>query len=651
MSKSHIKRPTGNHPTRADAPVRNGARQLLKLQAQAEGSESTQDRALADRTGTPSAGGAVAAAPGPKGKSIASLQRMADNSPVVTRLAKLQRLTATPRRAVAVLQRGKNRGSDGKKGGGFDVDGMRKQILKEQDNRNEFISKAKKKLDVVKDRITPYYISLTQSTHQECEEMQKKAEKLLNNATTEEELKSVYYQLSVPIERYLAVVKQCEKIASMDFSSMNGEKYAEHLAEHATKRKDASAGDLEVIYLYGGGLSAETIEIIEKFYLSNFKLDDTIEQKKKEEILAFLVENAFTERLNKEKANKIKPKDRKVYQKDENDRNSYLKELRESKRLKDAAAKQAAQRNVTPKAGGKLRSWHLNDTGKLPRQILGARGKGDKRAPNIQHGFAEKNARPKGGRNFQGTFGATAREALHKRWDTDIKAKSGFQGGYVSAFPKGEKAFYEKAAHQEPGYVEVNPAGWREALSQGRLLYDYIDDRWFLTTDHYHDVFFEIIVPDQVKRVVADGSAEPAKTGASSVTTTSEGSSNEESRERAYRINNCLLDAIRDSAMLAGHDLKPVTYDQIRDDLQRLGYGNVGTMLYADQRVVERILYHFGLVGVVVILYEQNGRPQELGGGGNNLIHIYHTGALHYVGRPTTAAQKKQQEANLAEKK
>ena len=108
-----------------------------------------------------------------------------------------------------------------------------------------------------------------------------------------------------------------------------------------------------------------------------------------------------------------------------------------------------------------------------------------------------------------------------------------------------------------------------------------------------------------------------------------------------HNVNNCLIDAIWDAANAVGMGLQPLDVGALREDLQKLHLGNIGEMLFADQAVVELILDHLGLAGTPVILYDARGQAQEVAGGNNEVvIQIFHTGALHYVGRAANDAQK-----------
>lgn len=453
-----------------------------------------------------------------------------------------------------------------------------------------------------------------------------------------------YHQADARLRHWVdalkGMVKDLEAQADRDsaYADMNSATYADALGHFAlapdttdeTGRGSGGAA-LSRIQLYGGGLHSEAIGIIERYYREDFTLDDLLATESEEAILDLLYEDESAKILEEERESGIPQKRRRFYKVDEATKQASEMALRAE--LRPKAAEQARGRGVTPKASGQLRSWHLNDTGRLPRKVL--------KNNDIKQGFDDKNRRASIP-DFAGQPAATARGLLHDRWLADLDEGGGFQAGYIEAYGTAAKKgggaadFRRDARRQEPGYIEINAAGWTESKSQGRLLYDYLSDLWYITLDHYHDHFFEIIVPPEVKRLAA-GKAEPA--GKADAGKTSGAST----APPETAMNNCLLDAIHGAATAAGLAPATLNYAAIRTDLEARGLGDRGTMLYADQQVVERILTHLGINGRPVILYQANGTAQDVGGGGDDaggqVIQIYHTGALHYVAQPTTPAQ------------
>jgi hypothetical protein len=35
------------------------------------------------------------------------------------------------------------------------------------------------------------------------------------------------------------------------------------------------------------------------------------------------------------------------------------------------------------------------------------------------------------------------------------------------------------------GYIEITGAGWKEAITRGRLVYNYVENEMYLSADHY----------------------------------------------------------------------------------------------------------------------------------------------------------------------
>lgn len=434
-------------------------------------------------------------------------------------------------------------------------------------------------------------------------------------------------------------VKQMVRQHKIDeaISPMDRHEFAKHATAHSVEHKDLKG--VRVIHLNGGALPSATISIIGNFYSSNFKITDVIEKESEKDILHKLIAEE-EERIYAEEKKSSKPADRKFYTKSEPDKVESRKALAVDKALVKEASIQASRRGVTPKSGGKIRSWHLNDTGKLPRLLLG--GHGD--SIDIKKGFSKSAIKSK---PSPAHFKTPVQIALHRQWLEDISVDAGFQPGYIKSFPGGAAGFRKEVPKIEPGYIEVNPEGWKEAESQGRLLYDYIDDKWFLTSDHYHDFFWEIIVPPHFKlQHLHMPSSGGGKSSAESKAPEEKKEAKKEDFE-LHNVNNCLLDAI---ATATGRTIAPDLIRTIREDLQRRHLGNVGEMLFADQTVVEAILGHLGMAGTPVILFQAGGHAQEVaGGGGGRVINIFHTGALHYVGHPTTEAQVKSFEKGKSE--
>lgn len=471
-------------------------------------------------------------------------------------------------------------------------------------------------------------------------------------STTGETIRTIkaYNEASARLSHWVralkGMVKDLEAQAARDsaYTEMDSATYADALghfalAPAATDETGRGSGGaaLSRIQLYGGGLHSEAIGIIESYYREDFTLDDLLATESEEAILDLLYEDESAKILEVERAggSPIKAKDRRFYKVDEATKQASEAALRAE--LRPKAAEQARGHGVTPKESGQLRSWHLNDTGRLPRKVL--------KNNNIKEGFADK-TRKASTPDFAGQPAATARGLLHGRWLADLAEGGGFQAGYIEDYGTAAKkgggaaAFRSDARQQEPGYIEINAAGWTESKSQGRLLYDYLSDLWYITLDHYNEHFFEIIVPPEVKRLAA-GKAGPASKADTGKKT--DAKSGAETAPPETAMNNCLLDAIHGAATAAGFAPAALNYAVMREDLEARGLGARGTMLYADQQVVERILTALGINGTPVILYQADGTAQEVGGEGDDaggqVIQIYHTGALHYVGHPTTPAQ------------
>jgi len=466
--------------------------------------------------------------------------------------------------------------------------------------------------------------------------------------------------------------KKLERMSEKKFSQYLTEKSvtpgtAKSKSKSSDKKSPSkkSPGKLPVIHLLSGALPSKVIAIIGKFYSKDFDISEHVIGTPVEKIQEDLAE-AEKKRiigLESKGGSDVAPKDRKFFKQDSKKVKSEFLALK--LKLLVQAKEQAKKRSVTPKKGGKLRSWHLNDTGKLPRQLL----KKNSVKEGVKSDKKRKSA-PDKPNNVQA--------ALQKQWAEDMKVKAGFQPGYIKEYPLGKKQkpknpeqdttmrkdnFYKDIAKNPPGYIEINPAGWQEAHSQGRLLYDYFDDLWYLTTDHYHDYFWQIIIPPDFK-VNNELKQDLSSVLGKSTDKKSEKSSSKDSEEYSESdftssINNCLIDAIYDAANFSGIGVGPPDYRTIRTNLENAGYGDIGTMLYADQRVVEMILNDLGIANAAIILYDDAGQAQDVGGGGDRLIEIYHTGALHYVGYPATQAQlvgqskyvhKKKEKKKLVEK-
>lgn len=413
------------------------------------------------------------------------------------------------------------------------------------------------------------------------------------------------------VNKFSETVDQAEKQENLDkkIADMDADSFGSYLANF--QNPNHSNDSLPTVQLHGGGLPSGVITIISEFYSPAFKLEPMLDKTNVDSILEKLVagEEARIYAQESSSGSKISPKDRKFYNVSDSKKiDAARKKLAND--LRSQAQQEANKRSVTPKQPNQLRSWHLNDTGKLPRKIL---------KKNIQSGFnIKKPKKPEIDSSW-----SSARRALHNQWEEDVKASTGFQSGYVTDFKDGKDAFYGQLKDQEPGYVEINPAGWRQANDQGRLIYDYIDDRWFITTDHYHEGFWEIKVPREVQDNLQSNNSENSDTDALS------------------RVNNCLIDSLVNAAINAGLQATvPVNLRQLREDLEAQGLGNVGEMLYADQSVVESIMSAIGLQATPVILIDENGTSQEVAGGNSGqVLQIYHTGQFHYVAEPTTQSQ------------
>ncbi|MFZ3004001.1 MAG: DUF4157 domain-containing protein [Undibacterium umbellatum] len=414
-----------------------------------------------------------------------------------------------------------------------------------------------------------------------------------------------------------------------ELSTLNQEQFSRQLHSNEIFLREQETG-LGLVHLLGGGLPTDIIDIIGDFYSEDFDIDAHLDKGSKEGILNVLVDNEELAIREKEAGNQIGKKNYRFGSGDEK------KDISERKKLRaelDAKAEElAAKRSVTPKGGGELRSWHLNDTGNLPRTVLKGQHNEDTKmkAGNINKGFAIDQRR-----SLEQELVSKAQKDLHALWLSEAVNGEGFQPGYIKDFPGGARAFRLNAPSIEPGYIEVNPQGWVEAGSQGRLIYDYIEDRWFLTTDHYGKHFWEIMVPLDFKGSKMSNSKKRGN-GERSGAGGSDAGRPGDDQFLLGQMNNCLIDAIVGAAHI---EPEAVNVRTIREQLQAHYLGQVGDMLYADQAVVETILASLG-VQYTVVLYDVNGQAQEVGGNGDAILQIYHTGGLHYTAYPVNQAQK-----------
>lgn len=145
------------------------------------------------------------------------------------------------------------------------------------------------------------------------------------------------------------------------------------------------------------------------------------------------------------------------------------------------------KRSVAPAGPGKMRSWHDDEGGYLPRH----------------------------GRVADDKLDETARErrTAYERFYTDeFRTGEGYQSellakhaGALGKRKTNRKDISEEdiRAHHETGYVEVNADGWRQGGQLGRIIYDYRNDRYFLTATHYHP--FQVLEKGGIKELGEEG--------------------------------------------------------------------------------------------------------------------------------------------------
>lgn len=421
-----------------------------------------------------------------------------------------------------------------------------------------------------------------------------------------------------------------------EIADMNEGDYSRYLQSKEMNVGKKQETGLGIIHLFQGGLPSAVLDIIGLFYQKDFDVENLIQKTDSGTILNELVDTEENKIRKSEQTSSIKQSQRKFYKVDDQTTNKERQRLRLA--LAKQAEEQASKRSVTPKFGGQLRSWHLNDTGNLPRTFLQGQHNSDekKKAGNLKNGFSSSAKEKK---VDDSSLYYPAQQQLHALWKEDVNVGGGFQPGYIEGFSGGAADFRKEASEIEPGYIEVNPEGWVQAESQGRLLYDYIEDRWFLTTDHYQHHFWEIYVPMEFKSqrlLTSHPDQKKPSQQASPEELSGSGISAPDFFYDRYAMNNCLIDAIAAAAGIPEPGIQT-----IRNELDRLQLGAVGEMLFADQAVVEVIAESLGIAGSPIILYDADGNAQELAGGdGPDIIEIYHTGALHYVSSPANERQK-----------
>ncbi|WP_297337532.1 hypothetical protein [Algoriphagus sp.] len=498
-----------------------------------------------------------------------------------------------------------------------------------------FLQSLKTSIKTSPNASTPYLKAIYADNFQKIKEIKSESAKIKNDY---KKLMQTTLVLGHMLNTITGLVKSILVSPENDreIGGMTEEEYSKSLHDKESdvgKRQETGLG---VIHLFEGGLPSGTIEIIGSFYRADFDVESLVLRTDVESILQELVLTEENRLREHEEQRSIKKSERKFYKVEEDVARTARQVLRETS--KASAEIQASKRSVTPKLGGQLRSWHLNDTGMLPRTFLKGQHNDteDKKSGKISSGFSNE---AKKGLLEDSSFVYKAQEQLHALWQEDVKVGGGFQPGYIDDFPRGAENFRKEASQIEPGYIEVNPEGWIGAESQGRLLYDYISDRWFLTTDHYHEHFWEIYVPSEYKtQILLDSSGEELIKSAipKLVGEPKNESSNSDLSFDRYAMNNCLIDAIAEAAHFPDPNIQ-----LIREELDSLGLGSVGEMLYADQAIVELIARNLNLNGVPIILYDVNGNAQELvGGDAPQIIEIFHTGALHYVANPANKAQR-----------
>ncbi|MBQ4811766.1 hypothetical protein J8M20_10485 [Pseudoalteromonas luteoviolacea] len=270
-----------------------------------------------------------------------------------------------------------------------------------------------------------------------------------------------------------------------------------------------------------------------------------------------------------------------------------------------------SNRSITPDAPGKIRSWHLNGSGKLPVASLKIT-KGDVKR------FIDNKKRP-----------AVARYPLQTQftneWAKDMTNNRAFQNKIATTYQFDTIAEFHDHLRKlkfAANYIEINATGYTEGCTQGRLIYDFDNDRWYITPDHYLTVV-ELRVPDWFKK-----SQQGDVTAAKVTTTKAAGSKSSPINNNTIDWNNCLIEAIAENA---GVNLTATNIQNIRNTLLDAPHSiPLGTMLWADTAVVQVILTELGLQGRTVILYYGNNMAQELNGGVGPVIEITNRGTLHF---------------------
>ncbi len=100
--------------------------------------------------------------------------------------------------------------------------------------------------------------------------------------------------------------------------------------------------------------------------------------------------------------------------------------------------------SLTPSTPGAMRSWHQNDSGFLPMRAL-----------------------------TDGDIAAASAKA--QMYHAYIVENVGLQN----------KQKKKGVAEVYTGYIEYQAGGWNQAIQDGRVCYDYIDDKFYFTATHY----------------------------------------------------------------------------------------------------------------------------------------------------------------------
>jgi hypothetical protein len=197
-------------------------------------------------------------------------------------------------------------------------------------------------------------------------------------------------------------------------------------------------------------------------------------------------------------------------------------------------------RDVTPKGPGRIRSWHDNEEGQLPRHLLD-----EEQLQALQP--------------FQLFF--------HRWFSEEFSTGLGFQHKQTSKQWREDISTSKDRSQSKPAlavylskvgvpFVEINAAGWRDA-GVARLVYSYAENCFYLTATHYkpftddyevresvsaareqggHNTFFKIVEP------------EPSVTGAAAPVLAPPSGDQESPEEQRLGIDNVFYDALMEVA-------------------------------------------------------------------------------------------------------